>query len=264
MAASSSPLSPPLPLFKKQQQLLLSRQGIVAFSTIPPPAEEKGMIGKAFESVSRSAANKLQDRRLAQQDRDFKKAMDSLLSVKGAEKSASLTLTQFASSIEESSADAFGWKGKIPGMSDKEQIAAMKRNIEITKGVGNVLQEIYGDEGGNNFDATFLLTDRKPIPEGVKLRCRLSVDPAASNAELEEALESYLRTSFVRSWMMWREEAGLPKPESQADMEKMMDEDRESKRWKFDARLMKNVPSARRDKRRRIKQRKGWIKQSLP
>lgn len=228
---------------------------------MPPPPTQRGVIGRAFDSVSGSAASKLMDRRNDKTAKDFEKAMDSLLKVPGGEGSG-LKMVDFAAGIEESSAEAFGWRGKIPGLSDKKQIEAMKRSIDVAKGVGRVLEEVYGSDA----DQIAVLTDRKPIPLEVRLQCRLSCDPAATVVELDDAIENYLRTAMARDWMMWREGNGMPKPRDQQEMNLMMEEDRNKKvgGWKFNKQLMRYMPSSRKAARSRIKQRKGWVKQTLP
>jgi len=224
---------------------------------MPPPPTEKGAIGKAWDSVSGSAAEKLMDRRMAKTSKDFTKAMDSLLEVQPG--GGSLKMSKFAEGIEESSAEAFGWRGKIPGLSDKKQIEQMKRSIAVAKGMGAKLEEIYGD-----VEQQEILTDRRPLPEAVRLQCRLSVSPAATSEELNDVIENYLRTALAREWMTWRTENGLSKPTDQGEMNRLMEQDRESKLWKFPERLMKNTPSGRKMARNRIKQRKAWVKQTLP
>jgi len=81
--------------------------------------------------------------------------------------------------------------------------------------------------------------------------------------QLDDVIENYLRTLFVRSWVVYRDSLNKRRPVDQTEMEKMMGSDREKGKWKFDDAIVKFLPSARRARTRRIKQRKGWVSRSM-
>jgi len=167
------------------------------FSTLPPPPSKKGMISSTIDSISHSATSKLETRRVDKAAKDFQKSLLSLTGLPG-QTSATFSMVDYAQSLTDGAAEAFGWKGKIPGFSDKEQIEAMKRNISVAKGLGDVLDETYSDNESTPANWSEILSDRKPIPVKVRLQAQLKVTPAATTAEVSERSERALRKTLPK------------------------------------------------------------------